>query len=170
MSTPNYKKQRIFDLYATEDSFLVYPYETDDNDDCVLDENGNYLLDFDAEPYFDYNYFEQCENYTKTALNRQLKFFKITFEDGYYAGVQTIIKPKNDNFDALDFLQHPQYYDNSELFSQFGVNTYILKKQIAKEINNINNDLLPELAKTFGFNHLKVVAQFSNGETMYEKV
>ena len=55
------------------------------------------------------------------------------------------------------------------LFKQFGYNTHILKLKIQKEIKLINNKLLPKLADMYNFDKLYIVAQFSNGETMYEK-
>lgn len=168
MSTSNFKKQSLFDLYATDDAFLVYPYKLDNNDDFVLDENGDYQIDYDAEPHFDNYYFQECKEYTDK-LNARLDFFNIDFADGYYAGVQTYINPQTSDFDALDFLAHPQYYDTSDLFAEFGVNSYILKRQILAEIKHINNDLLPELAQMYNFDKLHIVAQFSNGETIYEK-
>lgn len=168
MSTPNFKKQPEFDLYATTDAFLVYPYKLDDNDDYILDENGDYVIDYDAEPYFDHSLFQECKEYTDN-LNAFLEFFNIDFEDGYYTGIQTYINPQTSEFDAIDFLANPQYYDKSDLFAEFGVNSYILKLKILKEIKFINNKLLPELAKVYNFDKLHIVAQFSNGETMYEK-
>lgn len=168
MSTPNYKKQPEFDLYATHDAFLEYPYKLDDNDDYILDNSGDYIIDYDAEPFFDHILFDECKRYADK-LNAHLDFFNIDFEDGYYAGIQTYINPQTSEFDALDFLQHPQYYDKSDLFAEFGVNSYILKLKILKEIKFINNKLLPELAKMYNFDKLNIVAQFSNGETMYAK-
>ena len=136
MSTPNFKKQSLFDLYATDDAFLEYPYKLDDNDD---------------EPYFDQLLFDECKEYADK-LNARLDFFNIDFADGYYTGIQTFINPQT-----------------SDLFSEFGVNSYILKRQILAEIKHINNDLLPELAQMYNFDKLHIVAQFSNGETIYAK-
>ena len=167
MSTPNFKKQPLFDLYATN-NFLQYQYKLDDNDDFVLDENGDYVIDYDAEPYFDHLLFNECKEYADK-LNARLDFFNIDFADGYYDGIQTIIETDCYDFDALDFLAHPQYYNTSDLFAEFGVNSYILKRQILAEIKHINNDLLPELAQMYNFDKLHIVAQFSNGETIYEK-
>ena len=167
MSTPNFKKQSLFDLYAT-DAFLEYPYKQDDNDDFVLDENGDYQIDYDDEPYFNDILFQECKEYADK-LNARLDFFNIDFADGYWEGIQTYINPQTSDFDALDFLAHPQYYDTSDLFSEFGVNSYILKRQILAEIKHINNDLLPELAQMYNFDKLHIVAQFSNGETIYAK-
>lgn len=169
MSTPNYKKQPEFDLYATLDSFLEYPYKIDENDDYLIDESGDYVIDYEAEPYFDHSLFQECKEYVDK-LNAHLDFFNIDFEDGYYEGVQTYINPQTSEFDAIDFLQYPQDYSKKDLFAEFGVNSYILKLKISKEIKFINNKLLPELAKMFNFDKLNIVAQFSNGETMYEKV
>ena len=170
MSTPNYKTQPHFNLYATEDTFLIYPYAIDPNtEDYLLDENGEYIIDYDAEPMFDSDYFNKCLDYTDNKLNSKLAFFRIDFEDGYYCGVQTYIQPKYQDFDPLDWLKYPQYYDPSDLFREFGYNTYILKRKINKEISLINNKLLPELAKMYHFDKMHIYAQFSNGETIYVK-
>lgn len=170
MSTPNFISQSLFQLYATN-NFLSYPYKIDPNtDDYILDENDEPQIDYDAEPYFDYSYFKECVNYTDTELNSKLVFFDIGFEDGHYQGVQTYIEPKYPNdFDPLDWLKYPQYYDPKQLFKEFGYNTYILKRKILKEIDFINNVLLPRLAYNYGFEKLFVIAQFSNGETIYSK-
>ena len=168
MSTPNFKKQSLFDLYATDDAFLEYPYKLDENDDFILDASGNYVIDYDDEPYFDHLLFQECKEYVDK-LNARLDFFNIDFADGYWEGIQTYINPQTSDFDALDFLEYPQYYNTSDLFAEFGVNSYILKRQILAEIKHINNDLLPELASMYNFDKLHIVAQFSNGETIYAK-
>lgn len=169
MSTPNFRTQPFFPLYAS-DNFLIYPYAIDDNDDYIIDENGEYVIDYDAEPHFDYSYLDECKDFINDNLNSQLTFFQITLIDGHYSGIQTYIEPKHPNdFDALDWLKYPQYYDNSDLYRQFGYNTYILKRKINKEITLITRDLLPHLAHSYGFDRLGIVAQFSNGETFYEK-
>ena len=51
MSTPNFKTQQYFDLYVT-DNFVVYPYELDENDDFVLDDNGNPIINYEVDPFF----------------------------------------------------------------------------------------------------------------------
>ena len=167
MSTPNFKTQSHFDLYVT-DNFLIYPYELDENDEFVLDENGDPIINYDEEPFFDNYYFDECKKYTDK-LNARLDFFNIDFEDGHYTGIQTYINPQTSEFDALDFLENPQYYDPKELFAEFGYNTYILKRKILAEIKHINNDLLPELALRYFFDKIKCVGIFSNGEAIYEK-
>ena len=167
MSTPNFEKQSLFDLYAT-DAFLEYPYKQDENDDFILDASGDYVIDYDNEPYFNDILFQECKEYADK-LNARLDFFNIDFADGYWEGIQTYINPQTSDFDALDFLAHPQYYDTSDLFAEFGVNSYLLKRQILAEIKHINNDLLPELAQMYNFDKLHIVAQFSNGETIYAK-
>lgn len=167
MSTPNFETQREFDLYVT-DNFVVYPYELDENDEFVLDENGDPIVNYDAEPYFDNHYFDECKKYTDK-LNARLDFFNIDFKDGYYTGIQTYINPQTSEFDALDFLEYPHYYEPKELFAEFGVNSYVLKRKILAEIKHINKDLLPELAKMYFFDKIKCVGIFSNGEAIYEK-
>ena len=134
MSTPNFKKQPLFDLYATND-FVQYQYKLDENDDFVLDENGDYLIDYDDDILF-----QECKEYADK-LNARLDFFNIDFVDGYWEGIQTYINPQTSDFDALDFLAHPQHYDTSDLFAEFGVNSYILKRQILAEIKHIKRHI-----------------------------
>ena len=167
MATANFATQEYFDLYATE-GFWIYPNMLDDNDDYILDQNGAPVIDYDAEPYFDDDEFQRCKEYADK-LNAHLDFFNIDFESGYYNGIQTFINPQTSDFDALDFLDDPTYYNKSDLFAEFGVNSYILKLKILKEIKFINEKLLPELARMFSLSKLNIVAQFSNGETMYAK-
>ena len=171
MSTPNFETQQYFDLYVT-DEFLQYPCKIDPNtDDFILDDNGDYIIDYDAEPFFDHSYFDDCKNYTDNNLNSKLAFFTISFIDGHYTGIQTYITPKHPNdFDALDFLEYPHYYEPQQLFAEFGYNTYILKRKILAEIKHINKDLLPELAKMYNFDKIRCVGIFSNGEAIYEKM
>ena len=97
MSTPNFKKQSLFDLYAT-DAFLEYPYKQDENDDFILDASGDYVIDYDDDILF-----QECKKYADK-LNARLDFFNIDFADGYWEGIQTYINPQNINFHALDFL------------------------------------------------------------------
>ena len=170
MSTPNYKTQPFFNLYANDHSFLIYPYAVDpETDDFLIDEEGEYVVDYDSEPMFDSDYFNECLDYTDNNLNSKLSFFRIDFEDGYYSGVQTYITPKYQDFDPLDYLKYPQYYNPSDLFRDFGYNSYILKRKLNAEINLINNKLLPQLKREFLFDKLSIYAQFSNGETIYTK-
>lgn len=169
MSTPNFKTQRDFDLYVT-DNFLIYPYALDENDEFILDENGEPIIDYDIDPFFDYSYFDECKKYTDNILNSKLSFFTISFEDGHYSGIQTFITSKNTNdFDALDWLEYPQYYNNSQLFREFGYNTYVLRRKILAEIKLINNKLLPQLKEHYFFDKICCVGIFSNGEAIYEK-
>lgn len=169
MSTPNFQTQTLFDLYVTY-NFLQHPYLIDPNtDDYVLDENGDYIINYDIEPFFDNSYFDECKNYIDKNLNSKLAFFEIGFEYGYYSGIQTFITPKDPNdFDPFDWLEYPQYYDTKELFTQFGYNTYILKRKILAEINLINTKLLPQLKQHYYFDKIKCVGIFSNGEAIYE--
>lgn len=169
MSTPNFKTQSLFDLYVT-DNFLIYPYELDENDDFILDDNGEPVINYDIDPFFNHSYFNECKKYTDNNLNSKLTFFTISFEDGYYSGIQTYIQPKYPNdLDALDYMKYPQYYDNSDLFKDFGYNTYILKRKIQAEINLINNKLLPQLKEHYFFDKICCVGIFSNGEAIYSK-
>ena len=131
--------------FKTQKYFDLYATLLDDIDDA------DYLLDFIDD-----------------TLNPQLKYFKIRLQDGYYDGVQTIVNDIDPYYDLIDFLNYPNDYDGKCLYSHFGYNKHILTRVLKKEINLINNTLLPQL-KDYTFEHLRVVARFSNGETFYEK-
>ena len=83
MSTPNFKTQRDFDLYVI-DNFVVYPYESDENDDFVLDCNGNPIINYDTNPFFDHSYFNECKNYTDYNLNSKLSFLTSTSSPRFF--------------------------------------------------------------------------------------
>lgn len=152
MATSNFQTQKYFDLYASEMTYNL------------LDEDGN-----ETEEYtFDDALYEETKHFIDT-LNKQLKFFKIRLQDGYYAGVQTIVNDIDPYYDLIDFLNYPNDYDGQCLYSYFGYNKHILTLMLNKEIKLINNTLLPQL-KDYTFDKYRIVAQFSNGETMYEKV
>lgn len=150
MSTPNFKTQQLFNLYAATMS-----YE-----------------DEDGEEYFDDFLYENASDFIDT-LNDRLKFFTITLEGGYYSGVQTYIKPNtinySSNYTAADILDCYEYFDGSEVFNYHGVTKYILKRQILAEIKKINNQLLP-LLRDYTFRHYAETARFSNGEAVYTLV
>lgn len=151
MATANFKTQKHFDLYASE---MIYN---------LLDDDGNETEEYE----FDDALYEETKDFIDT-LNKQLKYFKIRLQDGYYAGVQTIVDDIDPYYDLIDFLNYPNDYDGKCLHSHFGYNKYILTRMLKREINLINNTLLPQL-KDYNFEHLRVVGRFSNGETIYER-
>lgn len=75
------------------------------------------------------------------SINEKLNDFVIQVEGGYYSGFQLYVNP---------MVELPKEVEQS------------------KELQYVN-DILKELANEFGLDKFKVVAKFSNGETMYER-
>ena len=151
MSTSNFKTQKYFDLYVS-------------NMTCeMLDENGEPTSEYDFDEYL----FEETQEFVDK-LNEKLDLFQITLESGYYDGVQTIVNDIDSYYDLIDFMEYPNDYDGQCIYRYFGYNKHILMLKIKKEINYINNILLPQL-KDYCFDKYGSYAQFSNGETWYVK-
>lgn len=155
MSTPNYKTQKDFDLYV---SYMTMP---------ILDEDGNETDEYE----FDDMLCDLIQSFIDDKLNKQLKFFDITLESGYYDGVQSYVVPRKIYYgdDSFDFIDYYEDYDGKDVYAYFGYNKHVLKQKILKEIKFINEKLLPQL-KDYTFEQIKCVGIFSNGEAVYEKV
>jgi hypothetical protein len=158
MATANFQTQKQFNLYATKMTYMDGDPEDED--------------EFAEEVFDDWLYMETA-NYIDD-LNEQLEFFEITLADGYYDGVQTLVKEKDIRCDWFDMdasyiLDCYDSVDGAAIHRNFGVNKYILKRKILAEIDKINNIFLPKL-KRFGFAQYGVSARFSNGETWYTKI
>lgn len=152
MATSNFLYQENFDLWAVDFSIPVYP----------LDERGEEMTDKDPVDYFTDNYaVEEAEKKINEA-NKQLKFYRLSLRDGYYAGTQ--IEVNGD--DAPDeWWIDSKYFD----FNEYGVNRYILRRMLKAEQRRINEKILP-LFKSIGFEKYGISARFSNGETWYSKI
>jgi len=149
MSCANFKTQKYFDLYATDECEL-YDEERD-------------------EYYFNDFVYEDIQDKLEK-INNKMDFFNIELESGYFSGLQTYIKEKNNYCyydDPLYILENYKEINGKEIFKDYGFNKYILKKKILKEINLINNKYLKSLEY---FDRYKVAYRFSNGETWYTKV
>lgn len=155
MSTPNFETQDDFDLYVSN-----MEYETLDEDD---EPTGEYE--------FDYGLYDATQSFIDDVLNKQLEFFKITLESGYYVGVQSYVVPRTIYYgdDSYDFINYYEDYDGKDIYAYFGYNKHVLKQKILKEIKFINEKLLPQL-KEYTFEQIKCVGIFSNGEAVYERV
>ena len=151
MARPNFTTQEHFDLYLSE-----MQYQLLDEDDNEIDE-----YEFDEWLY------EETLDYLKE-LNKNLNFFKITLISGNYAGIQTYIEEQDDYFSAIELIDNYDWYNGKDFYQMFGKTKYIMKRQIEKEIKEINQKLLP-LLKLYTFDRYGITAQFSNGETFYGK-
>ena len=152
MARPNFETQDHFDLYLSEMQYQL------------LDEDGNETEEYEFDDYL----CEETLDYLKE-LNKNLNFFKITLINGNYVGVQTYIEEQyKDYFSAIELIDNYDWYNGKDFYQIFGKTKYIIKRQIEKEIREINQKLLP-LLKMYTFDRYGITAQFSNGETFYEK-
>ena len=120
MATSNYRTQKYFDLYATNDCEL---YDEDFN-----------------EFYFDNWLYEDIKSQLDK-FNNKLQFFDIELKDGYYNGLQTFVTENNKlcyyDYNALYMLENYKDLDGKEIYNTYGFNKYILKKKILKAITNL---------------------------------
>lgn len=154
MATSNFLYQEDFDLWAADFSIPLYPINEETGEE---DENAatvDYLFD---------NY-----GYNSTAakvdeLNKTLKFYKLQLKDGYYSGTQICVDD-SEVPDEWYFKHYPR-----DVFAEYGVNSYILRRMLKAERRRINTEILP-LFKEYGFDKYGISAHFSNGETWYTRV
>lgn len=160
MGTCNYITQNDFDLYTIE-----YSKPTQEEIEDFMIETGEiFNEEFDRQIFYEDIYREAEQLADK--LNKELMFYQIEIRSGYYDGLQT-------------FIQGPDWYDgyyNIEDMSNYDSHYYFgmcRSKAIRKhnaEVNRINKKLLPLFQKELGFDHIKCVGVFSNGEAIYERI
>ena len=100
-----------------------------------------------------------------TSLNNELIFYKIRIECGYYCGLQTIIDQTD-----WDYYNDVEDMDNDACKYYFGMCRSKAIRKHKAEVNRINKKLLPLFEKELGFDHIKCIGVFSNGEAIYERV
>lgn len=150
MSTCNYTTQSDFDLY-------IY----DEDLDNTLDENSainNY--DFSMACVY-----EESRRLAKE-LSKDLMFYNIEIGCGYYTGIQTQLV-------ATDWQAQVDYFeqlDNDDCHYYFDMCRSKAIRKYKAEVNKINKKLLPLFKKEIGFEQIKLVGVFSNGEAIYQRV
>lgn len=94
--------------------------------------------------------------------NDQLKYHKIELKSGYYDGVQLFVVAEHDD-EGIESM------DNTDAWYYFDM---CRSKAIRawKADKNLVNKVMKELAKELGMIEIRMVARFSNGEALYEKV
>lgn len=159
MGTCNYITQKDFDLYTIE-----YSRPTQEEIENFIIATGEMFdEDFDTEIFY-YDKYQDAERLADR-INKELIFYKIEIGYGYYDGIQTFVDQTDWNYynDVEDMDNHAcKYY--------FGMcRSKAIRKHNA-EVNRINKKLLPLFQKELGFDHIKCVGVFSNGEAIYERV
>ena len=159
MGTCNYISQTDFDLYTIEynvDEEYIKEYE--EINECEFDE------EWDSQIFYEDIYREAKRLANK--LNEELIFYEIDIKDGYYCGLQTIIKGTDWN----DYYFEVEDMDNDDCYYYFDMCRSKAIRKHQAEINKINRKLLPLFEKELGFGHIRCVGVFSNGEAIYERV
>ena len=164
MSCPNFKTMKDFPLIVTEDRYIkVCPEcgcgqdsEKDKCEDCGCD-----LKDVSAifdEMQSDY----LCKEMEKVAerLNAAQQFYNVSVESGYYCGLQFYVEDKYWKIEQME---------NDESQEEFGMCRSKMLRKYRTAGNLIRRELL-KAKKDFGLWELGIVAQFSNGETVYTNV
>lgn len=173
MSTCNFETMHDFPLYLwdiTSENYNNYKSGYDFSDEENMSENDIYEEIVSCETSFICNTFNSELNSILNKFKKQLMFHDIIVKSGYYTGLQIFVE-LNSNFsdycvhDSED-IENLDNEDTKYLFdmcrSQFLIKFY-------SEISYINKKVLPELAKTFGFEEYNCIGVFSNGEAIYEK-
>lgn len=145
MSTCNFVTQSDFNLY-------IYDEDLDD----TLDKReavAQYVLNMEDT-------FIQSEQLAGE-LNKKLIFHDIEIETGYYTGIQTYIKKYYEDIEQLD---------NEDCHYHFDMCRSKALRKYKAEVKRINKRLLPKFKTELGFEQIKLVGVFSNGEAVYQRV
>lgn len=158
MGTCNYKSQSKFDLYVTT-------YEVDKEYIRQYEEENGYKFDeeFDRQIFYKNIYMEAEQLADK--FNEELMFYQIKISSGYYDGLQTFVEQTDWNY-----YNNVEDMDNDACRYYFGMCRSIAIRKHNAEVNRINKKLLPLFKKELGFDHIKCIGVFSNGEAIYERV
>ena len=159
MGTCNYITQSDFDLYT-----IAYSRPTQEEIENFIIETGEMFdEDFDCEMF----YHDMYRNAKQLAarLTNELIFHEINIGFGYYDGLQTFVKSGD-----WDCYHNIEDMDNDACKYYFGMcRSKAIRKHNA-EVNRINKKLLPLFEKKLGFDHIRCIGVFSNGEAIYERV
>ena len=165
MATSNFKSMKDFPLIVHGDIYeKICPEcgcgQNDENEKCEICgadmSNAERIHDDYSEQYIS----DEMQK-VADALNEKVSdFFEVTVESGYYSGVQFYVDDKTWKIEEIDNEDAHITYDccRSEALRRYKVarNTILRGLKKAKE--------------DFGLDEIAVVARFSNGETLYEKV
>lgn len=159
MGTCNYISQKDFDLYIIEyEASEEYIKEYEEINECEFD------IEWDSEIFYE-DIYREAERLANK-LNEELMFYQIEIRSGYYCGLQTIVQG-TDWYDS--------YYDiedvsNDDCHYYFDMcRSKAIRKHNA-EVNKINKKLLPLFKNELGFDHIRCIGVFSNGEAVYQRV
>lgn len=150
MGTCNFVTQSDFDLY-------IY----DEDLDNTLDEDEAWVqYDFSMSCVY-----EQSKRLANN-LSEQLMFYNIEIRSGYYTGFQTQLVATDWQAQVECFEQ----LDNEDCHYYFDMCRSKALRKYKAEVNKINRRILPKFKKQLGFEQIKLIGVFSNGEAVYQRV
>ena len=97
-------------------------------------------------------------------INKDLEFFAVGLESGYYVGVQFTVNFKTRWGCELD----PEELDNEDAHYFFDCCRSVMLRRYESERRKLGKKLR-ELAENHGFEEIVCVGVFSNGEAVYER-
>lgn len=159
MGTCNYITQSDFDLYTIEHSKPTQ----EEIENFMIETGEMFDEDFDCEMFYRYTY-EDAELLAER-INKELTFYKIKIGCGYYDGIQTFVDHSH-----WDYYNNVEDMDNDACKYYFGMCRSKAIRKHKAEVNKINKKLLPLFEKELGFDHIRCIGVFSNGEAIYERV
>ena len=159
MGTCNYITQSNFDLYT-----IQYSKPTQEEIENFMITTGEMFdEDFDSELFYHDIYREAKQ--LAARLTNELIFYEINIGFGYYYGLQTFVKTGD-----WDYYDDVEDMDNDACKYYFGMCRSKAIRKYKSEVNRINKKLLPLFKKELGFDHIRCIGVFSNGEAIYERV
>lgn len=170
MSTANFNSNQLgFPLYVHDNIYVkVCPecgaWNNAEDDTCY--ECGA-SLDGAEERYDDVQEEWLCDDVKSCMdeINKELAFFQVGLESGYYVGVQFTVGLKKTYYgNALD----PEEMDNEDAHYYYDCCRSVMLRKYERERRKLGKKLA-QLAEDFGFEEIVCIGHFSNGEAIYER-
>lgn len=159
MGTCNFWTMDDFDLVVMSDEMLCKNYLGDEFIAERMEEIEDYDPIGDIELAWDLFNEDMNEWSGMDEVNDTLLWYNIRLKSGYYDGVQFYIDTEWLPIEGWDDEECEYYFDR---------NKEETKKMIEEEKERINK-FLDEMVTLFGFERIRCVGVFSNGEAVYEK-
>lgn len=162
MSTCNFRTMDDFDLVVMSNEKMLNVFLGEEFIEEKRWRKGENFEDYDPMDDIDlaWDLFKEDIEPLLDDLNDELEWYNIDWRSGYYDGVQFYID--------TEWLPIDGWFDD-ECYFQFGCSKEEVIKRIAEE-KKIINDFLENMIKDYGFERIRCVGTFSNGEAVYEKM
>lgn len=172
MSAPNFNSDQLgFPLYVREDYYSKVCEECGTWNDaeaefceCCGEDLHNVVARYDELD--NESYYNEVSDAMKE-VNEDLEFFHVSVTSGYYAGTQFDVDWKN--IRGWGVYGDPEELDNEDAHFCFDCCRSEMLRRYQRERRKLGKKL-KELAEYHGFEEIRCVGVFSNGEAVYERV